>query len=41
MEDLTARYRGYFAAAQALYRRHSSGQCRDSHPHFYNYRQVR
>ena len=30
-----SRYLGYFAAAQALYYRHSSDQCRDSHSHFY------
>ena len=40
MENLTARYRDYFAAAQALCR-HSSDQCRDSHPHFYNREPVR
>jgi hypothetical protein len=36
-----SRYRDYLAAAQALYRRHSSDQCRDSHPHFYNRELVR
>jgi len=34
-------YLGYFAAAQALYHRHSSDQCRDSHLHFYNRELVR
>jgi two-component system sensor histidine kinase KdpD len=29
------------AAVQGLCRRHSSGQCRDSHPHFYNRKPVR